>query len=136
MIPEVRRELSMHSNDFFTCVPHDFGNEKKFSCIIDDPFKLRVAIDELRSLALSFSMVPAAMPTLLGKRISPFKSLPDNPIDEKVRNFGFKVQAMSSRSREFKLIEKYLLNTKNGQGVEIQHLFKVRGGIDEPKFNP
>lgn len=122
-----RSVLESLSSKFYSLIPHDFGFQKMSNFILDDKEKVKTKLDMLQSLS---DMQVATK--LLDQGASPEENL----IDANYRKLECKLKPIDTTSKEFKLIEQYIADTKGSWKIQLIDVFEVDRKGETERFKP
>ena len=107
-------------NQFYTKVPHDFGNNRP--PVIDDKEKLQA----------KFDLLDVLMDIEVAARMLEAESEVEDPLMKKYKELGNTISALDHDSEEFKRLATYVHNTEDSVKLKILDIYKVcRHGEEE-----
>eukprot|EP01095_Lingulamoeba_sp_RSL-Kostka_P012534 TRINITY_DN4989_c1_g2_i2.p1 TRINITY_DN4989_c1_g2~~TRINITY_DN4989_c1_g2_i2.p1 ORF type:complete len:638 (+),score=261.82 TRINITY_DN4989_c1_g2_i2:47-1960(+) len=122
-----RSTLSELSSQFFSLIPHAFGRSRP--PVIDNFEFLQEKMD-LMSI-LGDIEIATSLEKKSGSQISMDLDEIPHPLDQKYSQLGSRLTLVDKKSKEFKIIDKFVKGTKNGS-MSIIDVFEVdRNGEDE-----
>ncbi|XP_067462613.1 poly [ADP-ribose] polymerase 2-like [Thunnus thynnus] len=94
------RELLEACNQFYTCIPHDFGRKTPPIIHTEDELKEKISLLEaLSNIQITVKIVQSS------------RNGDEHPLDRQYSSLKCKLQPLDSSAPEYKVIEKYLLST-------------------------
>lgn len=120
-----RAELETLSSKFFSLIPHDFGFQKMSNFILDTEEKVKSKLDMLQSLS---DMQVATK--ILDQGTSP----EENILDANYRKLECKLKPIDHKSKEYKLIEQYISDSKGSYKIQLIDIFEVDRKGEKERF--
>ena len=70
------------------------------------------------------------------KTLSQQAKLDRNPIDENYDKLNCEIKTLNDKDEEFKMISKYLENSRNGRNLRLMDCFKINRQGENERYNP
>jgi len=113
------------SSQFYTQIPHDFGWQKMSSQIIKDPEQVKAKLELLESLR----------DIQIAHKLKDQKEEGvENPIDANYKKLNCDFEVVDPKSKEYKIIDDYINNTKQYSNVELVHAFRINRHGEKERY--
>lgn len=126
---KTKGDLNALTNHFYTHIPHNFGMQKMSNFIINTHEKLKEKLELISNL----SDIQVAHKIINKERN---KKLKVNPMDENYEKLKCKIQTLSEKDEERKMLDTYLQNTRDGRSMKLLEAFKLEREGEDKIFNP
>ncbi|KAG7390529.1 E3 ubiquitin-protein ligase mib1 [Phytophthora boehmeriae] len=114
----LRNDLTSLSSEFYTLIPHDFG--RSLPPVIGTMADLKLKLELLEVLSnLEISQ------TLQKEEAEKTKEPSTHPLDVKYNMLKTDMKPLSKRTKEYKLIERFINKTSNSSKLEIKTVLKI-----------
>ncbi|MBP1309051.1 poly [ADP-ribose] polymerase [Paenibacillus sp. 1182] len=117
-------EVERLSNEFYSYIPVTFGSRVDYRRFIIDDY---VKLNDRKDLLGVMSSVVQAQSTL------------EQNLEQKYKSLKIKLEALSSRSKEYKRLSDFVQSTKGHNhhfGFDIKEIFEVQDMVNHDRFNP
>jgi len=112
------------SSRFFTLIPHDFGFKPMSNFVINTLDKLQAKVDMVESLGQI---------EITSKIIEDSKNK-DDIIGQQYKKLNCDIKPIDHKSKEFKVIQDYLSNTKLGEKATLVNAFELERQGENKRF--
>lgn len=130
---KAKGDLGDLSSKFYTHIPHDFGMQRMQNFVIKTKEMLQQKIDLIQNLI----DIKIATKIVKGKKgEEKKKKAATNPLDDKYDALNCDLSSLAESSEEYKMIETYLDNSKDGRRLKLLNAFKVQRNGEDKIFNP
>lgn len=124
-----RNKLEELANKFFTVIPHNFGRNRP--PIISDDSVLQGKKEML--LVLADIEIAQSLKAESEKANEEMKDTVPHPVDQNYQSLKCRLSIMNKKSKEFKIIEKYL-NATGREGVTLVDVWEVDRETEAERF--
>uniref|UniRef100_A0A671Q956 Poly [ADP-ribose] polymerase n=1 Tax=Sinocyclocheilus anshuiensis TaxID=1608454 RepID=A0A671Q956_9TELE len=124
-----RNKLEELTNKFFTIIPHNFGRNRP--PVISDDSVLQGKKEML--LVLADIEVAQSLKAESEKAKEEMKDMVPHPVDQNYQSLKCKLSLMDKKSKEFKIIEKYL-NATGRKGLTLVDVWEVERDTEAERF--
>lgn len=125
-----KADLNELSSKFYTHIPHDFKMQKMSNFVIKTKEMLQQKIDLIQNL------IDIKIATKIAKGKKKEDKITKNPLDEKYDALNCDLNTLQPNSEEYKMIETYLENSKDGRKLRLLDAFKVVRNGEDKTYNP
>ncbi|XP_043098906.1 protein mono-ADP-ribosyltransferase PARP3 [Puntigrus tetrazona] len=124
-----RNKLEELTNKFFTIIPHNFGRNRP--PIISDDSVLQGKKEML--LILADIEIAQSLKAESEKAKEEMKDTVPHPVDQNYQSLNCKLSLMDKKSKEYKIIEKYL-NATGRNGISLVDVWEVDRDTEAERF--